>query len=212
MARPIAYIAGSQTPCPRTHSPRPAHPGAEIAFLVEPRSAEGRAPFDWVRAQKDAGRRVFALVPNPMVGTADPLWSPHRRPDPYLAILRALKSNVSAGGYEQGASTIEQQLVRNLYLSPQQSISRKLNEACLAVQLDKRDLLNQSVKERRQTDNSPAGEWLTKSSRFWDRRQPSPDAEAQARAAPGRAAWRSRAWPAPLRRRLVPPLARPTCA
>jgi penicillin-binding protein 1A len=55
----------------------------------------------------------------------------------YIGILRALKSDVSSGGYAQGASTIEQQLVRNLYLTPQQSLSRKLNEACLAVQMDK---------------------------------------------------------------------------
>ena len=55
----------------------------------------------------------------------------------YIGIIRALKSDVTAGGFTQGASTIEQQLVRNLYLSPQQTISRKLTEACLAVQLDK---------------------------------------------------------------------------
>jgi penicillin-binding protein 1A len=55
----------------------------------------------------------------------------------YIGIVRALKSDVTAGGYAQGASTLEQQLVRNLYLTPQQSLSRKLTEACLAVQLDK---------------------------------------------------------------------------
>jgi membrane peptidoglycan carboxypeptidase len=55
----------------------------------------------------------------------------------YIGILRAFKSDVSSGGYAQGASTIEQQLIRNIYLTPQQSISRKLTEACLAVQLDK---------------------------------------------------------------------------
>ena len=56
----------------------------------------------------------------------------------YIGIVRALKSDVTSGGITQGASTIEQQLVRNLYLTPQQSISRKLTEACLAVQLDRR--------------------------------------------------------------------------
>ncbi|HEU5243521.1 MAG TPA: transglycosylase domain-containing protein, partial [Gaiellaceae bacterium] len=55
----------------------------------------------------------------------------------YIGIIRAMKSDVSSGGFAQGASTIEQQLIRNLYLTPQQSISRKLTEACLAVQLDK---------------------------------------------------------------------------
>jgi penicillin-binding protein 1A len=56
----------------------------------------------------------------------------------YIGILRALKTDVSTGGLAQGGSTIEQQLVRNLYLSPQQSLGRKLTEACLAVQLDRR--------------------------------------------------------------------------
>jgi penicillin-binding protein 1A len=56
----------------------------------------------------------------------------------YIGILRALRSDVSSGQFAQGASTIEQQLVRNLYLSPQQTLSRKVKEACLAVQLDRR--------------------------------------------------------------------------
>jgi penicillin-binding protein 1A len=56
----------------------------------------------------------------------------------FIGILRALKNDVFSNGPVQGASTIEQQLVRNLYLSPQQSLGRKLTEGCLAVQLDRR--------------------------------------------------------------------------
>jgi penicillin-binding protein 1A len=56
----------------------------------------------------------------------------------YVGILRALKNDVSSGQFAQGGSTIEQQLVRNLYLTPQQTLSRKVKEACLAVQLDRR--------------------------------------------------------------------------
>ena len=55
----------------------------------------------------------------------------------FIGIIRSLKADVFAGGAVQGGSTIEQQLVRNIYLSPQQSLSRKLTEACLAVQLDR---------------------------------------------------------------------------
>jgi penicillin-binding protein 1A len=55
----------------------------------------------------------------------------------YIGILRALKTDVSSGQFAEGASTIEQQLIRNLYLSPQQSLSRKIEEGCLAVQLDR---------------------------------------------------------------------------
>jgi penicillin-binding protein 1A len=56
----------------------------------------------------------------------------------FIGILRSLKADVFAGGAVQGGSTIEQQLVRNIYLSPQQSLSRKLTQACLAVQLDRK--------------------------------------------------------------------------
>src|SRR5579859_1322530 len=55
----------------------------------------------------------------------------------YIGILRALRADVSSGQFAQGASTIEQQLVRNLYLSPQQTLGRKIEEGCLAVQLDR---------------------------------------------------------------------------
>jgi penicillin-binding protein 1A len=56
----------------------------------------------------------------------------------YIGILRALKTDVSSGQLAEGGSTIEQQLVRNLYLTPRQTLGRKINEACLAVQLDRR--------------------------------------------------------------------------
>jgi penicillin-binding protein 1A len=56
----------------------------------------------------------------------------------FIGILRSLKADVFAGGAVQGGSTIEQQLVRNVYLSPQQTLTRKLTEACLAVQLDRK--------------------------------------------------------------------------
>jgi penicillin-binding protein 1A len=55
----------------------------------------------------------------------------------YLGIVRALTADVRTGSIAQGGSTIEQQLVRNLYLSPQQTIGRKLTEGCLAVQLSR---------------------------------------------------------------------------
>jgi penicillin-binding protein 1A len=81
-------------------------------------------------------RRISPVMRKAIVDTEDSRFYSNNGID-YIGIMRALKSDVSAGGFAQGASTIEQQLVRNLYLTPQQSISRKLTEACLAVQLDK---------------------------------------------------------------------------
>jgi penicillin-binding protein 1A len=53
----------------------------------------------------------------------------------YQGVLRAAYEDVTAGGVVQGASTIEQQLVRNVYLTDEQSITRKLREAYLATQM-----------------------------------------------------------------------------
>jgi penicillin-binding protein 1A len=53
------------------------------------------------------------------------------------ATLRALAENVSAGGVEQGGSTITQQLVKNSLLTPEQDLNRKVQEAILAIELEK---------------------------------------------------------------------------
>lgn len=50
--------------------------------------------------------------------------------------IRALATNAS-GGDVQGGSTITQQLVKNLFLSPERSYSRKLAEAVLSLRVEK---------------------------------------------------------------------------
>ena len=55
-----------------------------------------------------------------------------------VAILRALINNLIPGKATQGGSTITQQLVKNLFLSPERSLSRKLTEAFMAVTLELR--------------------------------------------------------------------------
>lgn len=55
----------------------------------------------------------------------------------YGAIVRAAVANAEAGDVEQGASTITQQLVRNLYIAdPEDTVERKLQEADLAMQYE----------------------------------------------------------------------------
>ena len=54
------------------------------------------------------------------------------------AILRASWVNLRAGGVVQGGSTLTQQLVKNLYLTRERSLGRKLNEAVMALILDAR--------------------------------------------------------------------------
>ncbi len=50
----------------------------------------------------------------------------------------AVKQNLKAGRYKRGASTISQQLVKNLYLSTKKNLSRKAAELILTVALEHR--------------------------------------------------------------------------
>ncbi|MFC1693153.1 transglycosylase domain-containing protein [Candidatus Latescibacterota bacterium] len=51
-------------------------------------------------------------------------------------ILRAMKVNILHMGVEQGASTITQQLARNLFLDRKQTIRRKLKEMIVAIDIE----------------------------------------------------------------------------
>jgi penicillin-binding protein 1B len=53
-----------------------------------------------------------------------------------LSILRALLANIRAGGVVQGGSTLTQQLVKNFYLTSERTVTRKVNEAIMALMLE----------------------------------------------------------------------------
>ncbi len=54
-------------------------------------------------------------------------------------IARAAVTDLKAGRIVEGGSTITQQLVRNLYISRERTVQRKLKEACLATKLERRE-------------------------------------------------------------------------
>lgn len=56
----------------------------------------------------------------------------HHGIDP-RGILRALYTNLRHGAIRQGGSTLTQQLAKNYFLTPERTISRKINEAILSV-------------------------------------------------------------------------------
>jgi len=73
-------------------------------------------------------------MPKATVAIEDRRFYSHGGVDP-VGILRALVADASAGRIVQGGSTITQELVRNLYLSREQTLQRKVVEACLAIKL-----------------------------------------------------------------------------
>ncbi len=60
--------------------------------------------------------------------------------------MRALVTNAQAGGVRQGGSSITQQLAKNLFLSNERTLERKINEAFLALWLESRLTKNEILK------------------------------------------------------------------
>jgi penicillin-binding protein 1A len=56
----------------------------------------------------------------------------------FIGIIRALTQDIKARSMVQGGSTITQQLAKMLFLKPEKSIVRKIKEAVLAIQIEKR--------------------------------------------------------------------------
>jgi penicillin-binding protein 1B len=56
----------------------------------------------------------------------------------FLAILRAAFRNLKAGRVREGASTITQQLIKNLFLTPERTYQRKIAEALMAMAIERR--------------------------------------------------------------------------
>ena len=74
-------------------------------------------------------------LPKAVLATEDRRFYEHFGIDP-LGILRALVENIRSGQIRQGGSTITQQLAKNLFLTPERTVRRKVQEILLAVWLE----------------------------------------------------------------------------
>lgn len=70
-----------------------------------------------------------------LIQTEDKDFAEHWGVSP-RGIARALVANLRRGGVVQGGSTLTQQLVKNFFLSSERSLSRKANEAMMALLLE----------------------------------------------------------------------------
>jgi penicillin-binding protein 1B len=93
---------------------------------------------------------VPALLPAALIAVEDRDFETNRGIS-ITGILRAIWVDIRAGSWEQGGSTLTQQLVRSYFLSPRRTASRKIREAIMAVSLDehfsKADLMNAYINE-----------------------------------------------------------------
>ena len=89
-------------------------------------------------------RRIFiplAQIPKPLrdaiLAVEDARFYSHWGVDP-MGIARAIYQNFRRGRIVEGGSTITQQLAKVLFLTPDKSLDRKLKEAFLALELERR--------------------------------------------------------------------------
>lgn len=82
-------------------------------------------------------RNIPRYLRQATVAIEDRPFYKHRGIDP-KGMLRAAWVNLRARGIQQGGSTITQQLARNMWLSQERTLSRKLKEIILAVELERR--------------------------------------------------------------------------
>jgi penicillin-binding protein 1B len=93
---------------------------------------------------------VPALLPQALTTVEDRNFYSHHGIDP-MGIARALWTDVRAGQFAQGGSTLTQQLVKSYFLDSRRRLSRKVREAVMAMSLDahfsKADLMNAYINE-----------------------------------------------------------------
>ncbi|WP_185984058.1 transglycosylase domain-containing protein [Aureimonas mangrovi] len=81
--------------------------------------------------------QMSPYIPQAVIAIEDRRFYDHFGVDP-IGIARAFFENVSAGDTVQGGSTLTQQLAKNVFLTPDQTIQRKIQEAILSLWLEQR--------------------------------------------------------------------------
>jgi membrane peptidoglycan carboxypeptidase len=116
--------------------------GAGVLWEVSrlPSGGEMRAQL-FARYAPTPGARwapLWAISPKlsaAVVAWEDPAFY-HHRGISWPATFLAIQQDLRAGAYVRGGSTLSQQLVKNLYLTPEKTLRRKFREAILARRLE----------------------------------------------------------------------------
>jgi penicillin-binding protein 1A len=114
---------------------RPVTAGANSFVYAADGSLLGAIPAERNRTPVKRSH-MSPWIAKATVAIEDRRFYRHGGIDP-IGILRAVVADARARRIVEGGSTITQELVRNLYLSRTQTLSRKLVEACLAIKLSR---------------------------------------------------------------------------
>ena len=102
------------------------------------------------RRQLISINQVPEHVIHAVLSAEDSHFFSHRGMD-YRGILRAFFVNLRHAGIKQGGSTITQQLIKNYFLTPEKSYTRKFKEICMSVTMevmyDKNEILEVYLNE-----------------------------------------------------------------
>ncbi|HKX08954.1 MAG TPA: PBP1A family penicillin-binding protein [Stellaceae bacterium] len=82
-------------------------------------------------------KQMSKYLPQAVIATEDRRFYSHFGLDP-IGLARAMVANLRAGHVVQGGSTITQQLAKNLFLKPERTFHRKIQEMLLALWLEHR--------------------------------------------------------------------------
>ena len=110
--------------------------GKEIfSAELEPELITGLFEKVWEERRLITIEEVPQSMVDAVVATEDQRFYRHFGVDP-SAIVRAMLANLKARRVVQGASTLTQQLVKNFFLTPKRSLTRKIREALMALLLE----------------------------------------------------------------------------
>ena len=113
------------------------HDPSTTAFMqlrlaeLRARDPDARLAHEWVPYE-----RISPWLKRAVIAAEDARFVDHAGID-WQALREAFAENIEAGQVVRGGSTISQQLAKNLFLSPERSYWRKLQEAVLALMIER---------------------------------------------------------------------------
>ena len=119
------------------------HESDETTFIPSQTSviydADGEI-ISYIKGEKEAAYVRYEDIPGAfvtaMVSIEDKKFYQHEGID-YMALVRSAKAILESGSISQGGSTITMQLARNIFLSNEKRLERKIKEMYIATELEK---------------------------------------------------------------------------